>query len=430
MSPDMTIVVCAYNAQETIGQTMQSLLAQTHPCEIVVVDDGSSDATSSIVRSFRHPRVCLVRQRNQGLACARNTGLGEVRTTMTAFLDADDVLDARFCEVMGKAIGACDGVRCAWRFVDERLEDLGWHTRVCAQDVAPDRLIEVNQVVVGSVVYRTRVLRRASLDARGRVVFDPTLPVMEDWDLLLRLARRGFYWAPPVDDTLFAYRLRTGSMSTDLRQMHETGLRLIERYDEASGSTHAARRRRWCLRSLGRALAYGDAELAGELRRELGRLVEDDLPVLASSMRESIARVETMPPDRVCPDRIERAAEDGLAHLAPTLAALACGQSITKVADLLAGETHRIVLAGMGRNGRRLASALDARGRAYVWLDDAPEAHWHATRIGRQDVEEEDLIVVTPDDPGALASGLRGRVVRLRELCVQEARRTPAGSSS
>ncbi len=430
MSPEITIVVCAYNARETIGQTVRSLLAQTRPCEIVVVDDGSTDDTSAIVRGFDDPRIVLLRQSNQGLACARNAGLCEVRTPTVAFLDGDDVIESRFCEVMGGAIGSCDGVRCGWRFAGAHLEGLGWETPVHAQDVSPGRLIEANQVVVGSVLYRTRALREAALDARGRVVFDPALPVMEDWDLLLRLCRRGFRWARPVDEVLFTYRLRPGSMSTDLRTMHETGLALIERYDETGGAEHEARVRRWCLRSLGRALAQGDQSLASDLMRVLGALAEADLPVLASALREGLARVEMVAPSGVSPDRIAHAGREVLGDRASVLGTLASEESIAQVADRLAEDGGRLVLAGMGRSGRRLASALDARGRAYVWLDDAPEAAWSAPRVERDEIRSGDLVVVTPDDPGALAMGLGGRVVLLSDLRIQEARRTPAGSSS
>ncbi|WP_236638622.1 glycosyltransferase family 2 protein [Mangrovicoccus ximenensis] len=90
--PEASIVVPAYNAAATLRETLESLLAQTHPdFEIVVVDDGSTDCSAAIARSFGDRRIRLVQQRNRGLAGARNSGIAAARGRYVGFCDADDL---------------------------------------------------------------------------------------------------------------------------------------------------------------------------------------------------------------------------------------------------------------------------------------------------------------------------------------------------
>jgi glycosyltransferase involved in cell wall biosynthesis len=86
----VSAVVPAYNEAPRIGRAIQSVLAQTQPVnEVIVVDDGSTDRTADVVASFGDA-ITLVRQTNQGLAVARNTGIRRARNEWIAFLDADD----------------------------------------------------------------------------------------------------------------------------------------------------------------------------------------------------------------------------------------------------------------------------------------------------------------------------------------------------
>src|SRR5919106_187980 len=79
--PRFSVVIPAYNASRTIGETIRSVLAQSEPdFELIVVDDGSADDTPAIVESFASDRrLSLLRQENQGVAAARNTGIALAR---------------------------------------------------------------------------------------------------------------------------------------------------------------------------------------------------------------------------------------------------------------------------------------------------------------------------------------------------------------
>ena len=89
----VSVIIPAFNAAANIRQTLNSVLAQTYQeIEVIVVDDGSSDATSAIVEEFvaRDPRFQLVRQSNAGVGAARNTAIRKARGKYIAPLDADD----------------------------------------------------------------------------------------------------------------------------------------------------------------------------------------------------------------------------------------------------------------------------------------------------------------------------------------------------
>ncbi len=86
----ISAIIPAYNAAATIERAIRSVLAQTRPAdEIIVIDDGSRDQTSEVVRTFGN-KVRLIQQINSGGATARNTGIKKARFDWIAFLDADD----------------------------------------------------------------------------------------------------------------------------------------------------------------------------------------------------------------------------------------------------------------------------------------------------------------------------------------------------
>jgi glycosyltransferase involved in cell wall biosynthesis len=93
MKPLVSILIPAYNAEEWIAETIQSAMAQTWPLkEIIVVDDGSTDRTAAVARSFVSDQVVVVSTENQGAAAARNHALRLCQGDYLQWLDADDLL--------------------------------------------------------------------------------------------------------------------------------------------------------------------------------------------------------------------------------------------------------------------------------------------------------------------------------------------------
>jgi glycosyltransferase involved in cell wall biosynthesis len=90
----VSVVIPAYNGAATINETLRSVRSQTHTnLEIIVVDDGSTDATGVIAarHSALDPRLRIVRQANAGVAAARNHGWRTAASGLIAFVDADDL---------------------------------------------------------------------------------------------------------------------------------------------------------------------------------------------------------------------------------------------------------------------------------------------------------------------------------------------------
>jgi glycosyltransferase involved in cell wall biosynthesis len=90
----VSVIIPAYNAELWIAESIGSVLAQTwRELEVIVVDDGSQDATPDIVAGIGDPRVRLIRQENRGQCVALNLGVLEARGDYIKFLDADDWLN-------------------------------------------------------------------------------------------------------------------------------------------------------------------------------------------------------------------------------------------------------------------------------------------------------------------------------------------------
>lgn len=88
----ITVLMPAYNAEKYIGEAIDSVLNQEfHDFELLIINDGSTDATKQIVDSMADPRIRLINQTNQGIAAALNIGLLNARTDLVARFDADDI---------------------------------------------------------------------------------------------------------------------------------------------------------------------------------------------------------------------------------------------------------------------------------------------------------------------------------------------------
>ncbi len=94
MSTTVSVLIPCYNAERYVAETLRSVLAQTWDrLQVVVVDDGSTDASAEIVRSFEDARITLVQQSNAGQTAALNTALRHATGDYVQYIDADDVID-------------------------------------------------------------------------------------------------------------------------------------------------------------------------------------------------------------------------------------------------------------------------------------------------------------------------------------------------
>jgi GT2 family glycosyltransferase len=94
MGPEVSVIIPAYNRAHLIARTIDSVLGQTYPsCHVILVDDGSSDGTETVVRERygQSRRVRFLREENRGVSAARNAGLAAATGDYIAFLDSDDL---------------------------------------------------------------------------------------------------------------------------------------------------------------------------------------------------------------------------------------------------------------------------------------------------------------------------------------------------
>jgi glycosyltransferase involved in cell wall biosynthesis len=100
-----SVVIPLYNKELSIENTLQSVLHQTYQqFEIVVINDGSTDASVAKVEAFNDPRIRLIHKQNDGVSSARNRGICEAKYAWIAFLDADDLWMVNHLETIYQAI--------------------------------------------------------------------------------------------------------------------------------------------------------------------------------------------------------------------------------------------------------------------------------------------------------------------------------------
>ena len=124
MSVPISVVIPLYNKQESAARAIRSVLAQSYPhFELIVVDDGSTDASQAVARGFTDPRMKLLTQVNEGVAAARNRGVQEASSDYVCFLDADDEYSVDFLSEINKLIqmnGNAALYCCRYKEVDEQ----------------------------------------------------------------------------------------------------------------------------------------------------------------------------------------------------------------------------------------------------------------------------------------------------------------------
>ena len=187
----VSVIVPCHNGARFLADAIESALAQTHPAiETIVVDDGSVDDTPAILERYAG-RVRVLHQQNRGPSAARNAALAVARGEYVAFLDADDCFRP---EKIARQAAVLDThpdvglVYSGWRFIDEEGRSLPGEGRPRGEgDMLPALLL-------GNPIHPlAAVVRRALVAEVGG--FEESLRGCEEWDLFLRLSRRGMRWA-------------------------------------------------------------------------------------------------------------------------------------------------------------------------------------------------------------------------------------------
>ena len=206
----VSIIVPAFNAERYIGRCLESVLGQTwHNLEVVIVDDGSKDATAEIVQSYQDRRVLYVRQENQGQGAARNNGIRRSKGKYITFLDADDMYlpekvekQVRFLEEHSEyKIMYCSALSFC---LDEPRVLLKKKGRCPQGDIFGD-LLRSSVINPNTIMLHRDVIERGFLFGEG--VYGR---YSEEWDLYLRMSRAGFRFGY-LDEDLVIVEIRKDS---------------------------------------------------------------------------------------------------------------------------------------------------------------------------------------------------------------------------
>lgn len=237
--PAISVVMPVFNVESYLAQAIRSVLEQSFTdFELLIVDDGSTDASLSIAKGFNDPRIKLIHQNNRGLAGARNTGIRNARGRLIAFIDSDDqwAVDKLARHVAHLDANPEVGVSyCQSGFIDEAGRPLGLVQRPKLAGVDPADILTRNPIGNGSAP----VVRRAVLDEiafpspRPGVTedcfFDENFRQSEDIECWLRIALLTSWRFAGIARVLTLYRVNSGGLSANLETQFESWVRVIDK---------------------------------------------------------------------------------------------------------------------------------------------------------------------------------------------------------
>lgn len=178
--PLVSVVIPTFNRAARLARAIRSVQSQSYSrLEIIVVDDGSTDATAEIVHSCEDRRIRYIRhEQNRGGAAARNTGIAAANGEVIAFLDDDDAWVPEKVEEQLRYLTTFDAVVCTSREAGDTRPP---ERRPAGRTLGLADLRLGPWGGTGVLMARASVLRRTP--------FDESLPRGQDWDLFIRLAQ-------------------------------------------------------------------------------------------------------------------------------------------------------------------------------------------------------------------------------------------------
>lgn len=232
--PFVSVVIPAYNAANTLKETVQSVFEQTfQDFEIIIVDDGSKDDTLQTANSIAEndSRVRVISQKNGGAASARNTGIRAAKGEYIALVDADDLwlphkLERQIEVLENKNSDGNEvfAVQAGAFFVNNDLEVISVRPCVPSKDALLETLLFRNMPSNMS----TLVIKRSKFDEIG--YFDTELEILEEWDMAIKVAR--YCNLVSIEEPLSLYRVFEGNRSRNLEIHIKPGFLVLKRLFE------------------------------------------------------------------------------------------------------------------------------------------------------------------------------------------------------
>lgn len=239
-APAVSIIVPAYTCAAYIGETLDSVFAQTFgDYEVIVVNDGSPDTAEleRVLEPYRE-RIVYLRQENKGVSAARNTAIRAARAPLVAMLDADDLLEPDYLAVQVAAMRHDPTLDVL--YPDALIFGDALHGGKTYMQVNPSQgevTFESLLTQQCTVTSNSIVRRQAILNAGG---YDESLKRSEDFDLWLRILKQGgrISYHRRV---LARYRRREGSLSTEIALMNRDTLNVLDKAERTLSLTEEER---------------------------------------------------------------------------------------------------------------------------------------------------------------------------------------------
>jgi len=208
----VSVIIPTYNRKAYVKEAIESVLAQTYnDCEIIVVDDGSTDGTGEVLQARYGNRIRYVWQENQGESIARSHGIELARGEFIALLDSDDLwLPGKLARQV-LMLGASPGIGmvfCQAWIIDghgQRIAEAPYGASLGSSDLTLEKLCFQNSISGPS----TTLIRRVVFEQIGG--FDPNIHFGEDWDFWLRMALH--YQLAFIPEPLACVRRHRGTQS-------------------------------------------------------------------------------------------------------------------------------------------------------------------------------------------------------------------------
>lgn len=263
--PTVSVVMPVYNVAAYVAAAIASVLAQSFKdFELLIVDDGSTDHSVQLCEQFADKRIRIIRQKNRGLAGARNTGIRHARGQFVAFLDSDDLwtpnkLDVHMAHLQSNPrLGVS---YCASGFIDDSGQPLGYLQRPKLNNVSAKDVFMRNPIGNGSVpVIRREVLDEicftASFDGDVRECwFDESFRQSEDIECWTRIAILTKWQFAGVAAALTLYRVNDSGLSAQIDKQLASWDRFLSKlqsYAPSFAQQHGRLARGYQLRYLAR----------------------------------------------------------------------------------------------------------------------------------------------------------------------------------
>ncbi|MCA3004496.1 MAG: glycosyltransferase [bacterium] len=421
---------------------LRSLRDQREPrWQAVVIDDGSPLPVCLPPDLAGDRRIGVHRTANGGTGAARNLGLALLSTPWVCFADADDLLEPEHAGTLADLLHRHPFAEAAvggWRAMTADGQPTQWLAVANEQDAAADRLLTGNRFAIWATLWRREALARVRRADAAQGPFRTRCKV-EDWALWLDvLGARDRVPVVCTSAPLVRYRIGApASRSADLTGVHGDALALASEHARATPPDLRDRAARLCrLRALAEGLARSDRAFARQQAEAIWpagcAITDSDLAALAAALRWSLFAADGghRPSAHDLRQRID---PEGLAMLGPeAIDRLVCNAtrqpvdwaSLATAQWAALGPDRRLVVYGLGVNGRAAAEGVDAvrrsgrarPGPALAFMDDRPLAGppgWQ--RLTPDQLGPADVVLVTPEDNVAILRRLgesrAGRVV-------------------